>query len=139
MSDHDLAPSTELLGRELPDPRFVDDRYLHWLYRENPYGPAYEAQVDDDGVRVAHYALIPQEYRDARGPVPCVFSLNAVVRSGTQRQGYFTKIGLELYDRAAADGRRFAVGVCNAKSIGAVTKYMGWKNVGPLPVRLCPP
>jgi hypothetical protein len=136
MDATDLTPATELLGRELPDVRFSDDRYLHWLYRENPLGRGYEGDVDDEGVRVAHYGLIPQIYRDPSGPVPCVFSLNAVVRSGTQRKGYFTKVGAELYERAAADERRFAVGVCNAKSIGAVTKYMGWKNVGALPVKV---
>ena len=29
--------------------------------------------------------------------------------------------------------------MCNDKSIGAVTKYMGWKTPGPLPVKLCVP
>jgi len=135
----DLTASTELLGRELPGPRFADDGYLSWLYEANPWGAAFQGNVDEDGVRLAHYALIPQEYRDASGAVPGVFSLNAVTRSGTQRKGLFTRVGLELYERAGAAGRRFAVGVCNEKSIGAVTKYMGWTNCGGLPVRLCAP
>jgi hypothetical protein len=136
--------NTELLDAELPDARFVDDAYLHWLYDENPLGPAIQRSADDDGPestgrRIAHYAVIPQEYRDASGATPNVFSLNAVVRSGTQRKGLFTKLGLEIYEEAAARGRTFAIGVCNEKSIGAVVKYMGWRNVGPLPVRVCPP
>ena len=60
----DLSPTTGLLDAELPDVRFRDDQYLAWLYEQNPYGPAIQRNVDEDGVRVAHYALIPQWYRD---------------------------------------------------------------------------
>jgi len=131
--------NTGLLAAELPDARYIDERYLHWLYDENPYGPAIQRAVDDDGVRVAHYALIPQRYRGRDGVVPAAFSLHAVVRSGTQRKGYFQQIGAEIYEEASADGWQLSTGVCNDKSIGAVVKYMGWKTPGPLPVKLCPP
>ena len=58
---------------------------------------------------------------------PAAFSLNAVVRSGGQRKGLFTQMGLEIYDEAGAAGWLLTTGVCNEKSIGAVVKYMGWK------------
>jgi hypothetical protein len=135
----DNRRNTELLRAELPAARYVDERYLQWLYDENPYGPAIQRGVDDDGVRVAHYALIPQRYRGVDGVVPAAFSLHAVVRSGTQRKGYFQTIGAEIYEEASAAGWQLSTGVCNDKSIGAVTKYMGWKTPGPLPVRLCVP
>jgi hypothetical protein len=140
-SEHalDNERNTELLAAELPAARYVDSEYLHWLYDENPYGPAIQRAVDDDGVRVAHYALIPQRYRGRDGVVPAAFSLHAVVRSGTQRKGYFQKLGAEIYAEAADRGWQFSTGVCNDKSIGAVVKHMGWKTPGPLPVRLCPP
>jgi len=95
--------------------------------------------VDLDDVRVAHYALIPQRYRGPNGVVPAAFSLHAVTRSGTQRKGYFRELGAEIYEEASAAGWQFSSGVCNDKSIGAVTKYMGWKTPGPLPVKLCVP
>ena len=129
----DNQRNTELLRAELPAARYVDERYLRWLYDENPYGPAIQRAVDDDGTRVAHYALIPQRYRGPDGVVPAAFSLHAVTRSGTQRKGYFQKLGAEIYEEAAAAGWQFSTGVCNDKSIGAVTKYMGWKTPGPLP------
>jgi len=135
----DNQRNTDLLDDELPSARFVSDAYLHWLYDENPYGPAIQRSADDDGVRVAHYAMVPQRYRGPDGVVPAAFSLNAVVRRGTQRQGWFRKLGLEIYDEAAAAGWTFATGVCNDKSIGAVVKYMGWKTPGPLPVRVALP
>jgi hypothetical protein len=136
----DNERNTELLAEELPAARYVDARYLAWLYDENPYGPAIQRGVDDDrGVRIGHYALIPQRFRGRDGIVPAAFSLHAVVRSGTQRKGLFTEMGLEIYEEASAAGWQLTTGVCNEKSIGAVVKYMGWKWPGPLPVRLVAP
>ena len=135
----DNQRNTELLRAELPAARYVDEQYLRWLYDENPYGPAIQRGVDDDGLRVAHYALIPQRYRGRDGVVPAAFSLHAVTRSGTQRKGYFQTFGGEIYAEASAAGWQLSSGVCNDKSIGAVTKYMGWKTPGPLPVKLCVP
>ena len=135
----DNERNTELLDAELPSHRFETARYLGWLYDENPYGPAIQRSVDDDGVRVGHYALIPQRFRGPDGVVPAAFSLNAVVRSGGQRNGLFTQMGLEIYDEAGAAGWQLTTGVCNDRSIGAVVKYMGWKTPGPLPVRIVAP
>ena len=135
----DVERNTELLDAELPSHRFVDSRYLHWLYHENPYGDAIQRSVDDDGVRIGHYALVPQRFRSPAGVFPAAFSLNAVVRSGGQRKGLFTQMGLEIYEEAGAAGWLLTTGVCNEKSIGAVVKYMGWKWPGPLPVRVVAP
>jgi len=131
--------NTELLASELPNPRLVDTAYIHWLYDESPYGPAVQRNADDDGVRVAHYGMIPQRYRGPIGVVPAGFSLNAVVRTGAQRKGWFRLLGPEVYEGAREAGWLFATGVCNEKSIGTVIKYLGWKTPGPLPVRICPP
>jgi len=139
MSADELDKNTELLNAELPSPHFTDTAYLRWCYEDNPYGSAIQRGVDVEGRRVAHYAIIPQRYRDSNGVVECAFSLNAVVRDGHQREGWFSRIGLEIYDEAAAKGWRWVVGVSNERSVGAVTKYMGWKSEGPLPVKICRP
>lgn len=137
---NDRVAATELLHAELPDSRFVDDAYLRWLYDDNPLGTVIERNVDDErGLRIAHYGLVPQVYLGPEGPVRCMFSLNAVTRSGHQRGGHFRRIGLEIYDEASVAGYRFVVGVSNDKSVGAVVKYMGWRHWGPLPVRICAP
>ncbi len=134
----DYVANTELLDAELPDPRFRDSSYLHWLYDENPHGPAFQEHVDEDGVRVAHYALIPQRYRDAGGPQPFVFSLNAVSRTGAQRKGYFGVLQLRVWSRARDAGTRCGIGVTNARSHRGV-QVMGWRFVGPMPVEVVAP
>lgn len=133
-----LGRNTELLNAELPDPRFRDDSYLRWLYHENPHGQAYTAHADDDGLRVAHYALIPQEYRDESGSSPFTFSLNAVTRSGIQRKGYFTTLSRQLFAEAADAGVRVVVGVSNENSTPPVVEKLDWRLYCPLPVVVSP-
>lgn len=136
LDDHEK--STELLDAELPDPRFVDTRYLTWLYDQNPHGPGFHESVDEDGVRMAHYAVIPQEYRSADGPARMVFSLNAVTRSGAQRKGWFTTLGERLYARAADWGALGVIGVSNENSTPPVVRKLGFRLLGPLPVKVVP-
>jgi hypothetical protein len=139
--DLDHAKNTELLNAELPDQRFVDATYLHWLYDLNPLGVAFSGNVDADDypdVRVAHYALIPQQYRNADETARFVFSLNAVTRSGTQRRGYFSEIGSRIWAQARDDGVRCVIGVTNDKSIEPVRRQ-GWRLLGRMVTKVVPP
>lgn len=136
--------NTELLNAELPDTRFVDGAgavdpaYLRWLYDENPHGTAYQEGVDEDGLRMAHYALIPQVYRNADGVAPFIFSLNAVSRTGAQRKGYFGMLQLRVWSRARDEGVVAGIGVTNARSHRGV-QVMGWRFAGPMPVEILTP
>ena len=138
-----LNAATSLLARELPDDRFNSSEYLRWAYRENPLGRAVERYqqvvVHGEERLVAHYANMPRAFR---GPENIrsdgMWSLNAVVHSEHQRARHFSRLGLEIYDEVA-HFRSFVVGVTNAKSTGAVVKYMGWRLIGPLPVRVTIP
>jgi hypothetical protein len=132
------ARNTELLHAELPDPRFVDSSYLRWLYDQNPAGEGVHAHGDEDGRRMAHYGLIPQRYRCASGPALMMFSLNAVTRSGGQRRGWFTTLGEQVYARAAARGAVGVIGVSNENSTPPVVRKLGFRLLGPLPVRVVP-
>lgn len=141
MTDVDPArhlATAELLDAELPDRRFADGRYLAWLYDANPTGPAITREVDEGGVRVAHYGLVPQTYRNASGPAPFVFSLNAVTRSGAQRKGWFSRLGPQVWAEAAERGVLAVVGVTNDRSITPVVR-LGWRSMGRLPVLVVPP
>lgn len=139
-----LDDASALLDAELPDPRFASSDYLRWAYRDNPLGRAVERHqivaTDDVPRLVAHYANMPRVYRGPGGESSSgAWSQNAVVHRDHQRSRHFSRIGLEIYDEAARRGWSFVVGVTNKKSTGAVVKYMGWRLVGPLPVRVVPP
>lgn len=139
-----LVDGTALLQAELPDPRLEDTEYLHWCYRANPAGRAWERYhyLPEAGrpALVAHYVNVPRRYRGPDGAArDGAWSQHAVTRAGHQRARHFTRLGLEIYDEAASSGASFVVGVTNDKSTGAVVKYMGWRLVGPLPVRVVAP
>jgi GNAT superfamily N-acetyltransferase len=118
------ALNTELLNAELPDKRFEGPDYLEWLYDRNPEGGGIFEGVDEDGRRMAHYALIPQCWRNAGGPAFVCFSLNAVTRSGAQRKGYFVQIGHRIYERARLQGAKGILAVPNEKSTPGALKYL---------------
>jgi hypothetical protein len=131
--------NTDLLNEELPDRRFESADYLAWLYDENPEGAGFTGSRDDGGVRVAHYALVPQRYRNEDGPGDFVFSLNAVSRSGSQRKGYFVEIGHEIFAEAAAAGRLAITAVANENSTPGAVKHLGYRHLGPMPVAVTVP
>lgn len=134
-----LVEATDLLNIELPDRRWADESHLEWLYRANPFGDAIFGYRRDGDRLDAHYALIPQEYRGPAGPERLMFSLNAVTRSVGQRKGHFWSIGEEVYARAAEEHRaRGIIGVSNDNSTPPVVKRLGWRLMGPLPVRIVP-
>lgn len=134
-----LAAATELLGAELPDPRFEDDAYLRWLYLDNPCGRGFWGNRLEDDRLMGHYAVIPQCYRSPAGPVRMVFSLNAVTRSEGQRRGHFVSIGEEVYERAREWGADGVIGVSNDNSTPPVVKKLDFRLMGPLPVKVTVP
>jgi len=137
--DATLVEATDLLNIELPDRRWRDQSHLEWLYGANPYGAGIYG-FRRDGERLdAHYGLIPQSYRTPDGPMPMMFSLNAVTRNVAQRQGHFWSIAEEIYARALDEyGAQGIIGVSNDNSTPPVVKRLGWRLMGPLPVRVVP-
>ena len=142
-----LADATDLLRAESPDPRLIDDTvYLRWCYRDNPSGPAWERYhyIETPGggrpLLVAHYVIAAQRFRGPGGRrCEGALSQNSATRSGHQRRRHFTRLALEVYAEAGAAGRAFVASVANAMSTPAFIKYLGWRMIGPLPVRVIPP
>ncbi len=141
-SDATLVEATDLLNIELPDRRWRDESHLQWLYgpNANPYGPGIYG-FRRAGERLdAHYGLIPQSYRTPDGPMPMMFSLNAVTRNVAQRLGHFWSIAEEVYARALDEyGAQGIIGVSNDNSTPPVVKRLGWRLMGPLPVKVVRP
>ena len=142
-----LADAADLLRAELPDPRLIDDTaYLRWSYRQNPAGPAWERYhyIEAPGggrpLLVAHCVISARRFRGPGGRRrQGALSQHSVTRPGYQRSGHFTRLGLETYAEASAARRDFVVLAANAMSTPAFTKYLGYRMIEPLPVRVIPP
>ena len=135
----DFSLTSELLVRELDAERFGDPGYLPWFYGANPRGAAIEENVDEDGRRVAHYAVLPTVYRDATGPRPFIFSSNVATDASVRRGGLFRDMAERVYKRAAETGAPGMVGVGNDQSTVVVVERFGWALLRPMPVKVCAP
>ena len=134
-----IAHATDLLRAELPDPRLVDLEFLHWGYRRNPAGRACEryhyTPADSGPVLAAHYVNLPRVYRGPGGArSDGAWSQHAVTRTGHQRARHLARLGLEMFEEQAGEGRSFVVGVTSERSTGAFVEHMGFRLMGPLPV-----
>ncbi|HEX4492509.1 MAG TPA: GNAT family N-acetyltransferase [Acidimicrobiia bacterium] len=136
---YDDARTAALLVATLDAERFGHPGYLRWFYRENPRGQVIGENEDQDGMRVAHYAVIPTAYRTPAGPTPFIFSTNVATSPTVRRGGFFRAMAERVYERARATGAPGMVGVGNDESTIVVVERFGWKALGPLPVRICPP
>ena len=139
----DLAATAALLREAHPDAaRFEDTRFLEWLYRDNPLAPAIVEDVDRRGARVAHFALVPQPYRDAEGTASFVLSVNAVTRSGLGSMHFValaarcTRRAIERKDELG--GLIGGIGVTNDASTMPGLHRIGARLIASLPVVVGP-
>lgn len=135
----DLAATAALLHAEHPDvARFEDETFLTWLYRQNPCGRAIEENVDRQGRRVAHFALVPQRWRSDEGIAGLVLSVNAVTRSGLGSMHFVAltaRATRRAYDeRSELGGLVGGIGVTNDASTLPGLHRIGAQFVQSLPV-----
>lgn len=130
----DLSRDAALLAAELKSERYHDARYLAWLYDANPAGHAIRGSVDDEHGRIAHCALVPQEWRGPDRTLRLAVTLNAAVATRAQRGGRFTALTRELFARAAREGIAGTLTVANRNSTPAFLRKLGLRMVRPLPV-----
>ncbi len=142
-STDDLAATAALLRREHPEAdRFEDTAFLRWLYRENPHHPAIEEDVDRKGTRVAHFALVPQPWRNRDAQATFVLSVNAVTRSGLGSMHFValtaraTKRAIERKDELG--GLIGGIGVTNENSTMPGLHRIGARLITSLPVVAVP-
>ena len=141
--EDDLAATAALLRREHPEAtRFDDATFLRWLYRENPHHPAIEENVDRKGNRVAHFALVPQPWRDHERAATFVLSVNAVTRSGLGSMHFValtargTRRAIERRDELG--GLIGGIGVTNESSTMPGLHRIGARLITSLPVVAIP-
>jgi len=137
MTDDD--PTGRLLREVFPGTHVGDPAYLRWLYRDSPFGPVVETNVDDDAGRSAHYAVVPCTLDAPGGPVGAALSLNTAVHERARGGGMFTRIADETFALARAAGVRAVIGVANANSTPGFVRRLGFTLLGPLPATVLVP
>ena len=133
--DHDpagIVRIADLLRVVFPDAAHFSERVLEWEYNANPDGPAVGTNAWAGDELAAHYVTIPLRAlvhgQEERG----LLSLNTATHPDHQGKGLFTRLANATYERAAAEGYGFVVGVANANSTPGFTRKLGFQLVAPL-------
>ncbi len=115
-------------------PRFSNEKFLSWLYRQNPQGDEVAVDVFHGDVCKAHYCVIPCALASKEARLVGALSLNTAVSSDIRLKGTFSRIAEECYTKAKAQGVTAVIGVANNNSTPGIVKHLGFRLVKPLPV-----
>jgi hypothetical protein len=134
----DLEATAALLAAEHPgETRFDDLSFLTWLYADNPRGSAVQQSIDRGGRRVAHLALVPQEWWNDGGTALMCVGVNAVTSADAGRAHFLALLRRCLREMIGLGGAA-GFGVTNEASTLITVARSGIGVHGPLPVRVRP-
>ena len=134
----DLDRTARLLAAVFPGSDTASAAYLEWQYVRNPAGQVVEANLDDEGGRAGHYAVIPVTLSADGAALPAALSLNTAVHERARGGGVFVRLAQQTFEEAAARGVRAIVGVANANSTPGFVRRLGFEVVTSLPARVWP-
>ena len=134
----DLTRTGTLLQEVFGLPGLGRTDYLQWLYHDSPEGKAVQVNLDDEkGLRLAHYAIVPQTYHHQGQRRRLALSLNTAVAEPARGRGVFSRLGEETYQKGwAREGLGGVVGVANSNSTPGFVGRLKFRLLGPLPVRV---
>lgn len=135
-----IEATADLLQRVFPDAQRVSQpRYLRWLYEDSPFGPAIEANLDDEQGRAGHYALVPLALTSDGADYAGALSLNTAVDERARGGGLFVRLASEAIEAAQRQGVGVVVGVANANSTPGFLRRLSFELAGPLPATVLLP
>lgn len=130
----EIAQIAKLFSTVWPKAHHLDERYICWLYLENPVGPVIGINAWYRDHLAGHYAVIPIQANLKGEQIPAAVSLNTAVHPQHQRRGLFTKLAESTYELARSQGINHIVGVANANSTPGFLKRLRFQLVAPLSV-----
>ena len=109
---------------------------LEWLYANNPLGTVVGFDAFENENLVAHYAAIPIEVMSDGKVERGLLSLNTATRKSHQGRGLFIKLAQATYQKAAADGYSFVIGIANHNSTPGFLNKLGFTLVDSLSAKI---
>jgi GNAT superfamily N-acetyltransferase len=127
---------SRLFSRCFPQAKPFEDRYLSWLYADNPDGSVLGYDAWSEGRLAAHYVCIPARAIVHGVSRPVLLSLNTATDPDFQGQGLFTKLADATYQLGASRGFASVYGIANANSTPGFVRKLGFTLVSPLDARV---
>jgi hypothetical protein len=133
----ELEKVTALLRRVWPKNKRFNLKFIEWLYRDNPNGPAigYNAFCGDEAA--AHYVVVPFQAEIDGQLKTSALALNAAVDERHRGQSLFRKLAELTHRQALQVGVDHIVAIANANSTPGFLRYLGFQLITPLDVRMC--
>jgi hypothetical protein len=110
--------------------------YLNWLYNKNPSGEAITYNAWSYDKIVAHYTVIPMQYKCTDFDGICGLSLNSATHTSFTGKGLFKNLADLTYQKAKSKNFSFIYGVANNQSTWIFENKLEFKNFGPLDVKI---
>ena len=131
-SQSDFEEQRKLFSRCFPKATQYSERYLRWLYAENPSGPVVGFEAMDGDRLAAHYVCIPAPILIDGQERQALLSLNTATDPNYQGRGLFTKLANLTYEKASSEGFQAIIGVANANSTPGFVTKLGFQRVDSL-------
>lgn len=135
-SHEGLRSYAQLFKACFPKAHHLDEKYLQWLYAENPEGRVVGYDAWHGSRLAAHYVCIPARMRLLGVARTGLLSLNTATHPDFQGKGLFTRLAEQVYSSAAMEGFEFVYGVANANSTPGFVRKLGFSQLGQLDAKI---
>ncbi len=127
-----LARYAGLFADCFPQAGHLRERYLGWLYRDNPDGLVIGFDAWDGERLAAHYVCVPAPVRLDATAKKALLSLNTATHPDYQGRGLFTKLADATYRAAEQAGYELVFGFANQNSTPGFVRKLGFDLVAPI-------
>lgn len=111
----------------------MDRKFWNWRYMKNVLGKIMIYLAMDNDKIAAHYALSPTKIFVLGTEISSGLSMTTMTHPDYRRQGLFTKLAKELYDKSKSD-LEVIYGVPNDNSINGFKEYLDFNHINDIPV-----
>jgi len=109
-----------------------------WQFNDNPAGKGIIRIAADGEEFAGQYAVMPTRFCIMGKEKTMALSCDTMVDPGYQRQGIFTDLAKDVYERAEADGIIAVWGFPNENSHHGFIKCLDWFDIAELPIYVRP-
>jgi GNAT superfamily N-acetyltransferase len=131
-----LPSYIDLFRQCFPKSNIYTEKYLTWLYWNNPEGNVTGYDAWDGDRLAAHYACIPITVSVQGVTVKSLLSLNTATHPQYQGKGLFPQLAELTYQAGADAGFASVVGVANANSTPGFIRKLGFTLISPLEAKI---
>lgn len=137
--DGDESGISILFNKTFPHDFKHYDKYWQWEFANNPAGTkSIQLAVSKDGEIVGQYAVTHRNMWINNNVLNVALSLDTMTHVDFRKQGVFTRLALDLYNRLEQQNIPLVYGFPNINSIYGFENKLKWQILGTTPVMVRP-